>query len=240
METYRLKSTLVENNKEYVIQTANDNAGGVVQSTVYVNGQATDTHTCPHPQEIPAEEVLSLVQLTHEEQKQEIETLLDAYRKTLRTRDPGMTYHLGTAFYYRRLYTEARQLFQAVVELDPKHHQSWNYLGMTHLMLNNVSEAVECCRRAVELRPAYADYHNALGEACLVGHDTGTAKSEFEQAVKINLYYADAYFNLGLALVQEALGMDGQNVPVDIPARAANCFEKASLIYTEYDAALLG
>ncbi len=239
METYRLKSTLLENDKEYVIQTTNDTNVGTVQSVILVDGLATETVACPHPQEIKAEEVMSLVKLAHEEQKHEIETLLDAYRKAFSEKDPDMTYHLGTAFFYKRLYREACELFQAVVDLNPEHHQACNYLGMAQLVLNMIQEAIDSCRKAVKMRPAYADYRSSLGEAYLASGAGREAAKEFEEAIRINLYYGDAYFNLGLAYVQQILALENKQAAADLPAKAANCLKKAALIYAEYDQGLL-
>ena len=239
METYRLKSKLVENGKEFVIQTNNDANLEAILSAVYVDGQVTESVKYPHPQEIKAEEVLSLVKLTHQEQKQEIETLLEAYRKALAGGSAELMFHLGTAFFYKRLYNEARELFQAAVTLNRDHHQAFNYLGMTQLATDMVAEAIESCSVAVQKRPAYADYRNSLGEALLVGNSCRRAVRELEEAVRINTYYADAYLNLGLALVLDALNTEGSEASAALPAKAADCFKKASLIYPDYDADLL-
>ncbi len=239
METYHLKSKLVENDKEFVIQTNNDANLGAILSTVYVDGQVTEKVQCPHPQEINPEELLSLVKLTHQDQKREIEILLDAYRKALAGGNAEMVYHLGTAFFYKRLYDEARQLFQAAVTLNRDHHQAFNYLGMTQLAQNMVAEAIESCSIAVEKRPAYADYRNNLGEALLADNSCQRAVRELEEAVRINLYYADAYFNLGLTFVLDALNIEGSVSRADLPAKAADYFKKASLICPDYEATLL-
>ncbi len=239
METYHLKSKLVENDKEFVIQTNNDANLGAILSTVYVDGQVTEKVKCPHPQGINPEELLSLVKLTHQDQKREIETLLDAYRKASAGTNGDMMYHLGVAFFYKRLYEEARQLFQAAVALNRDHHQAFNYLGMTQSALNMVVEAIESCSIAVEKRPAYADYRNNLGEALLANSSCRRAIRELEEAIRINLYYADAYFNLGLAYVLDALNTEGTAPRADLPAKAADCFKKASVIYPDYEAGLM-
>ncbi len=238
METYRLKSKLVENDKEFVIQTFNDPNLGSILSTIYVNGQVADKVASPHPLEINPEEVLSLVKLTHQEQKKEIETLLDAYHKVLASGDAEMMFHLGTAFFYKRLYPEAQELFQAVVTMDPEHHQSYNYLGLVFLALGNIPKAIENCRTAVEKRPGYADYRNNLGEAYLADNSPAHAVRELEEATRINLYYADAYFNLGLAFLMQLRDSRQDRHREVLPAKASDCFTKASLIYPDYESSL--
>jgi tetratricopeptide (TPR) repeat protein len=235
METYRLKSKLVENDKEFVIQTINDVNQGEISSTVYVNQQQLERTGWPYPQGITPEEVLSLVKMTHGEKKKELETLLENYRKVISGHDPEMMYHLGVAFYYKRLYNEAEELLRSAVALDPDHHQAYNYLGMTQHALNKPAEAVEACRHAVQKCPGYADYRNNLGEALLSNRSCHDAIKEFEEAVRINLYYADAYLNLGLAHTLQALVEGEKHPPADTIRRATDYFKKASLICTDYD-----
>lgn len=236
METYRLKSKIVENDKEFVIQTSNDVNLGTISSTVYVDQEVAEEVDYPYPQGMGPEEVLSLVKATHGDKKKELETLMQTYRKVISGSDSNMMYHLGTAFYYKRFYHEARELFQAAVTLNPEHHQAYNYLGMTHLTLGMAAEAVEFCTKAVQMRPGYADYRNNLGEALLANRSCRPAIKEFEEAIRINLYYSDAYLNLGLAhLLNRLVGSDSASSSC-VVSSATDCFKKASLIYPDYNA----
>jgi tetratricopeptide (TPR) repeat protein len=237
METYRLRSKLVENNKEFLIQTVNNFNQGEISSTVYVNQEETERVSCPYPEGINPEEMLSLVKLTHEEKKKELETLLDNYRKVIAGSDPELMYHLGVAFYYKRLYREAEELFQKAIALDPEHHQAYNYLGMAHLALNKIAEGIESCTIAVQKCPGYADYRNNLGEVLLANRSCGQAISEFEEAIRINLYYGDAYLNLGLALILNAVIEESQTSIPGVVKAATDNFKKASLICADYNTA---
>ncbi len=239
METFHLKSTLIENDKEFVIQTTNDIEQGSILSTVYVDGQMADKLDCPHPHGIEPEKVASLVKLTHQEQKQEIETLLRAYRRTLDGGTADSMYYLGTAFYYKRLFTEAGELFTAAVTLDHEHHQACNHLGLTQLALNLVPDAVRSCTEAVEQRPTYADYRNNLGEVLLANSSCDQAVRELEKATSINMYYGDAHLNLSLAMIIQAQKCVNEADRAAMISRAGDCLEKASLIYPDYDLALL-
>ena len=117
METYRLHSKVVENDKEFVIQTTNDAHSGTVASTVYINGVAAETLECPHPSEISPEEVLSLVKLTHDEKKKEVELLLKAYIKVISQGNPELMHHLGCAFFYKR-FSDRNISFTIVCKTD--------------------------------------------------------------------------------------------------------------------------
>ncbi|MEW6049826.1 MAG: tetratricopeptide repeat protein [Candidatus Zixiibacteriota bacterium] len=234
METYRLSSKLREKDKEYLIQTANDANLGLVATTIFVDGILTETTNCPHPDDIRPQEVLSLVKASHEEKKKEIETLLQSYRRVLESGEAETMHHLGTAFYYKGFYQEARELFRAATSIDPNHHQALNQLALTELALGNVRTAILAAQAAVAKRPRYADYHNNLGESFLADGACHKAIMEFEEAISINLYYADAYFNLGLAQLLNAQAFPDREQTQDRIARMTDCFYKASLINTAY------
>lgn len=236
METYRLKSKLVDHDHEFVIQTANDANLGAISSEVYIDGQLAETASQPHPLDIRAEEVLSLLKETHGEKKKEIETLLAAYRRIMKECNPEMMVHLGMALYHKGFFSEARAVFQTLVALDAKNHQARNYLGITSLALDEVDEAVVAGAAAVEARPGFADYRNAYGEALLAAGQFELAHREFSEAVTINLYYGDAYFNLGLTY----LGLASTNELVKdsraLVRKADDCFRRAAMVNTGYDA----
>lgn len=234
METYRLSSRLKEAGREYMIQTANDAAQGSVATTVYVEGVRTETIDCPHPAEVTQDQMLSLVKLTHGEKKKELETLLRAYAQAIQKDDPELMYQLGTAFFYRRFFNEASELFDRVLHTLPDHHQAWNYLGMTWLAVGQTERALEAAKRAAEQRPGFADYRNNLGEAHLAVGQAVPAISEFEQAISINMYYGDAYFNLALAHLLEASRGGSQGRAVRLIEKVVECFNKAAMIYPDY------
>lgn len=234
METYRLKSKLVENDREFVIQTVNDATLGAISSEVFVNGQLAETVSHPHPMEIKAEEVLSLLKVTHGEKKKEIETLLAAYRSILSEGDPEMLRHLGTALFYKGFYGEARDVFAAATDLAAGDHASRNLLGLCDLALGHIEEAIEAASLAVEKRPGYADYRNNYGEALLAGGEITRAIDQFNEAVRINMYYGDAYLNLGLAHLRNAV--DESTTDREQVNRAADCFRRAAVIHADYDA----
>ncbi|RME20685.1 MAG: tetratricopeptide repeat protein [Candidatus Zixiibacteriota bacterium] len=234
METYRISSTLNEKDREYLIQTVNDANEGAVRTTVYVNGIRAESVACPHPQTIDPERILTLVKLTHGEKKKELELLLKAYRRVFELNDIKVMFQLGSAFFYKGFFEEARELFATVTRLQEDHHQAYHYLGQANLELGRLQEALAAATKAVSLRPGFADYRNTMGEVHLANNDWQAAMTEFETATSINLYYADAYFNLGLAVLLQAMSLhDRAKMPMQVQ-RIVDCLNKASLIDPEF------
>ncbi|MDH3891979.1 MAG: tetratricopeptide repeat protein [candidate division Zixibacteria bacterium] len=235
METYRLKSKLVENNKEFIIQTSNDSDPGLVSTVVYVDGDPTGTVQSLHPSDVSSEEVLALVKTKHEEMKKEVETLLEAYRVVRSDGDSLKLHHLGMAFYYKQFYNEARELFEHAVRLDPQMHQTYNQLGLTYQALGQLPEATQAASTAVEAQPGFADYRNNLGAAFLAVCSYKRAVIELEEAIRINLYYSEAYFNLGLALIRNALGGDDTSLFENVLTKSTDYFKRAALIQPDHE-----
>ncbi len=237
METYRLNSKLVENNKEYIIQTANDVSLGLVATEVYVDGVLTDTVQFPHPERIKPEEIMSLVQNTHGDKKQEIETMLCTIKSTLDSAKPDTICHLALAFYFKHFYGEAKNLLSQVLVLDEEFHEAYNFLGLTELALGNIDAALHACQKAIELKPEYADYRNNLGEVFLASGKYNNATKEFSRAIEINLYYGDAYFNFGLTLLMNAIAKQDTKLFPDFMSKAYDYFTKSAIINSDYQSA---
>lgn len=229
-----LSSKLLENQREFTIQTTADSTNGVIRSTVYVDGIPVETFNVPHTIDSSEDEVLSLVEQTHKERKKELEDLLAFYQKAMNRVRPDEMYHLGTAFFQRRLYHEARDLFVAVLRIDHDYHQAQLYLGRTELELGDTDKAISCCKAAVAEKPDYADYHNGLGECYLLANNCTEAINEFTKAIEINLYYGEAYFNLGLALVLNGIISQDKSLFANILSKATDHFKKAAIIDSSY------
>ncbi len=231
METFRLSSKIRDREKEYQIRTVNDAAVGTVVTTVLIDGVPTETTENPHPNNISPDQVLSFVQVSHDDKKDEIESLLQAYNNASVESDPRLLYHIGTAFYYKGFYSEAREMLLAVTKFDPHNHQALNFLGMTELALGDFQAAIASAAMAVREKSSYADYRNNYAEALMADEQIGRAIEELEDAVSINMYYSDAYYNLGLTLLHNVINNPTQATFKDELERVHESFHRASLTY---------
>lgn len=235
MESYRLNSRIIENKKEFLIQTSNDTRQSVVNSSVFVNGELLDSVILPYAEHITEDQMLSLVKTTHGEKKAELEYLLKNFQEILQQGQPKMMYLFGSALFFRRMFSEARTLFKTAVKLNEKLHEAWFFLSQTELAMKDIEQAKIAGNKAVELKPEFADYRNNLGEAYLAAESCKRAAMEFKIAVDKNVYYADAYFNLAMAYLKNGIQKEDFEMASELPDKCLDLFGKAALIYPEYE-----
>jgi tetratricopeptide (TPR) repeat protein len=237
MESYRLDSKIIEDDKEYLIQTVNDSRDGVIKTTLFMNGEALDSSVLPHAEVISDNDLLNLVKSTHVEKKSELEYLLQSFKEVISGGQPEMLYHLGTALFYKRMYSHARELFLAALKQKPDYHEASFFLSQAELAAGHIDAAIKAGLRAAELRSQFADYRNVLGEAYLAAGSCKRAAIEFEEAIKLNIYYADAYFNLALAYILNAINKEDFEMYPDLANRTLDVLKKAILINPSYKTA---
>jgi len=230
MESFRLNSRIVEDNKEFLIQTVNDDRQGVVRTSLFVNGEFLDADSLPHAEEATEEQVLELVKSAHGDKKSELEYLLRSYRDVLERGTPEMMCQLGMALHYKRMYGEAIRLFRTAVKLRDSYNDAYFFLSQAEMGAKNYEGAIQAGEKAIELKPMYADYHNNLGEAYLAAGKCTRAAEEFADAVKRNVYYADAYFNQAITIVVNGITHEDFELAQNLKAKAIDLLKKATLI----------
>jgi adenylate cyclase len=128
--------------------------------------------------------------------------------------------------------TEARQMFEKAIQLDPQFAVAYVYLGWTYfeewvLGWNQNAEMLEhaftWARRALALDEALSDGHRLLGIIQLWKKNYEQAIAEVEQAITLNPNGADGYAALG-----DVLNWDGR------PKEAIELIEKAVRLNPQY------
>ncbi len=234
MESYQLKSKIVENGKEFLIQTVNDSAGGFIKTNLFEGGELLDASVLPHIKDITDNEILRLVKNAHTEKKEELKYLLQSFNEVIKCGQPRMMYHLGTAMYHKKMYPEAAKLFETAIELKEDYHEAYFYLCRVYLIIGKIDKAVGCGEKAVALRGNYADYRNAMGEAFLAAKSCKRAMIEFEKAVESNIYYAEAYFNIALTYILNAVIKEDFEMSGNLSKKCKDLLKKAALIQPDY------
>jgi Flp pilus assembly protein TadD len=94
-------------------------------------------------------------------------------------------------------------LFQRVLQLDPKHKQAWNDLGLAYLQLGKYSDAASAFRKQLEVNPANEHAGNYLGVALERQHDFDGAIAAFRKQAQDHPLDPVAHAALGELLVNQ-------------------------------------
>ncbi len=108
---------------------------------------------------------------------------------------------LGQTMHAKGLLTEAEELYQKAIVLDPKVASDAHYgLGLIYQTQNQLDKAHEQFTKATAANSTNPKAYYAQGLVCVEKHDWHNAILAFRKAVEQNHYFADAYVRLGLAL----------------------------------------
>ncbi|HVB87304.1 MAG TPA: DUF3857 domain-containing protein [Candidatus Dormibacteraeota bacterium] len=97
----------------------------------------------------------------------------------------------------------ALPLFQRVVQIDPKHDQAWDDLGLAYLQLGKNSDAASAFRKQLEVNPADEEAGNYLGAALERQQDFDGAIAAFRKQTADHPLDPVAHAALGELLVNQ-------------------------------------
>jgi predicted O-linked N-acetylglucosamine transferase (SPINDLY family) len=95
---------------------------------------------------------------------------------------------------------EARELCRKVLQLQPRHHNVLNLLGLIALQQNELDLAVDLLRRATIANPQSIVARSNLGNAYYLLGDFQQAVASYDVAIALAPKFADAHYNRGTAL----------------------------------------
>jgi len=169
--------------------------------------------------EVRQEIVLALrVKLTAEEQerfRRAPTDNLEAYDYFLR----GSEYYLH---YGKETNTQARQMFEKAIELDPEYAGAYMGLGSTYFVegwsqwsrdpQQSIAQAFKLAQRAITLNDSLSPAHILLGDIHLLKKQHEQAIAELEKAITLDPNNAFGYADLGHTLIwagrpEEAIGL---------------------------------
>jgi tetratricopeptide (TPR) repeat protein len=98
----------------------------------------------------------------------------------------------------------ALPLFQRAVELDPKHPQAWNHIGLAYMQLGQLDNAISAFRKQIEIDPASEHSWDYLGVALQQLKKYDDAAAAYRKQIELNPLDPVAHGALGaLLLIQE-------------------------------------
>jgi len=117
----------------------------------------------------------------------------------------------------------AKNLYDKILKIDPKHISALNNLGLVFQTLMQHQKAINSFEKAIEINPNNILTLNNLGNVLGSLGINQKAINSFEKAIEINPNYVDAHNNLGIVFKNI-----GEN------QKAINSFEKAIEINPNY------
>jgi tetratricopeptide (TPR) repeat protein len=98
-------------------------------------------------------------------------------------------------------YEDAREIYQAALNLDPANPVALNNLGAAQCKIGNYIEAEQRFRQAISLDAAYAEANCNLGNVLRWMGNIEESEVWLRRALKANPNYVDARISLGLTLI---------------------------------------
>jgi Tfp pilus assembly protein PilF len=109
---------------------------------------------------------------------------------------------LGNALRYHRSgqLTEAAQIYQQILRIDPRQPDSLHLLGMIAYQIGNSEIAIEMIRKAIAIDKMEAAYHSNLGTVFQAQGRLDEAAECYRNAIALSPQLAIANYNLGNVL----------------------------------------
>lgn len=109
---------------------------------------------------------------------------------------------LGEALIERGSVTEAFNVLNRGLTLDPQSGEAWNNRGLAYYLSGDYPRALADLNRAVELRPKYAVAYNNRGQVLQAQGRMEEAFKDFNQSITLYPTYTPPYVNRGIWLAQ--------------------------------------
>jgi len=101
----------------------------------------------------------------------------------------------------QRANTQAIEIFERVLEIDPHHAIALNNLGAALSRLSLYKEAEKYFRAAIKQKPDFADAYSNLGAGFRCRGNIDESEKMLRSALRLNPSHVDARTNLGMTLV---------------------------------------
>lgn len=111
----------------------------------------------------------------------------------------------------RNLLSEALEVYQQILAIDPLHGQAHHLSGLALLQLDRAQEAIPMLQKAADLIPQHAEVHHNLANACYAVQDFAQAVQHHARTLEIKPDHIGAHAGMGNAFQklgrhQQALG----------------------------------
>jgi len=144
----------------------------------------------------------------------------------------------GVNLFQNEEFEHAKHALNSALELDKENLDVLNFLGLTHIHLDDPKQALEYFGRAVVIDEDDEIVWNNMGDAHAILDENEKALSCFEKALTINVSYGNAYFNKGLVLAdlgrfEEAHECFSKAIEFNEDQEKVDAYYEQALVYIE-------
>lgn len=106
----------------------------------------------------------------------------------------------GLTSHARGDFSAAQAAYGEALLLEPDNPDALNLMGVAHVQLDQLPEAIRLIRRAIEIDPEAGDFYSNLGEALRKNGQSAEAAEAYARATELDPENASAWANLAMLL----------------------------------------
>lgn len=137
-------------------------------------------------------------------ENKESDTLKKIQQNLLTSSTPAVDEHFTDELFKKGItllsikrYTDALELFDKVLKLNPDDYEAYNYKAHVLIQLKKFTEAIILTDKAIELKEDYREAYLNKGTALFMMGRHAEALIQYHKTVDIDKDYSEGYFNLG-------------------------------------------
>ncbi len=95
---------------------------------------------------------------------------------------------------------EAQLIYSEILKVNPKHANSWHFLGVIAYQKKDPQSSIDLINKAIAINPNNASFYSNLGVALMEFKELDSAFDSYSKAIELNPNNPDFHYNLGNVL----------------------------------------
>ena len=91
---------------------------------------------------------------------------------------------------------EAQLIYSEILKVNPKHANSWHFLGVIAYQKKDPQSSIDLINKAIAINPNNASFYSNLGVALMEFKELDSAFDSFSKTIELNPNFVEAYYNL--------------------------------------------
>ncbi len=217
-----LNQNISTDSRDFHIQTATLVDEGVIRTEVFEKGRVLFVEHYHYERRQPADEIgadtrlREIVDKFHQSIIEEIDSLFEISERVFEIDQPSPHEKIGLVFLYTHIFDKAEKHFKRAIELAPKRHSSYVYLGRCYYLQKRYKQAFDLLTKLISNDIRFPDMYNLMGLIMKEKKQYRQAFQHFKEALKGNPAYIEAYFNLADAILHRIGSIQGAEKDAEV------------------------